>query len=595
MHQLNKDITPKEQYIGCGFLACLIIVGVNLYDYFHSKMANVNSLGISIAFTLPWIAYFRMLHLDERDASQQRMMQNEQQKAVLDGVKKEKLILFSSILDNKKPITDLILKTNVDLDFSSVNNILTPEIGVFELSLKNKLINLYGTVQLKKDLLNNNLVDLSIIDAEIEKMENNLPVNASDITNSVSKINYQTKKDEKFFTECKRNNLNSYYEVQNQEMNDILSFGCSNVCKINFEYEIKRLENLAYYNEIIDAPFELAEFEQRYKSFDSTGLEFYYTRVLKNSIYPSFVRKDFELFYKKEAKTLIIDYCLPNVDDIPTVKQINKQLNEVAFKEKEINALYENVLYQITLRSIFEIFHNDEVNALESIVFNGWLEYVDKADGNEKTNCILSMQAKKDEFMEIKLENVEPKTCFKKLKGIACNNLSTITPVKPILRVNTTDKRFIESYEVMAKLSQGENLAMMDWKDFENLVREVFEKEFSSNGGEVKITQSSHDGGVDAVAYSKDELLGGKIVIQAKRYTNVVGVSAVRDLYGTILNEGAVKGILITTSHFGADSYEFAKDKPITLLEGSNLLHLLEKHNHKARIDIQEAKAMRNM
>ena len=45
-------------------------------------------------------------------------------------------------------------------------------------------------------------------------------------------------------------------------------------------------------------------------------------------------------------------------------------------------------------------------------------------------------------------------------------------------------------------------LPLMDWLDFENLIREVFEKEFSKGGGEVKITQASRDGGVDAVAFN---------------------------------------------------------------------------------------------
>ena len=35
----------------------------------------------------------------------------------------------------------------------------------------------------------------------------------------------------------------------------------------------------------------------------------------------------------------------------------------------------------------------------------------------------------------------------------------------------------------------------------------------------------------------------GKTVIQAKRYVNTVDVSAVRDLYGTVHNEGASRGI----------------------------------------------------
>ncbi len=67
------------------------------------------------------------------------------------------------------------------------------------------------------------------------------------------------------------------------------------------------------------------------------------------------------------------------------------------------------------------------------------------------------------------------------------------------------------------------------------------------------------------------------------------GVS-VRDLYGTVMNEGATKGILVTTADYGPDAYDFAKNKPLTLMNGANLLYLLEKHGHKARINIREAK-----
>ena len=56
------------------------------------------------------------------------------------------------------------------------------------------------------------------------------------------------------------------------------------------------------------------------------------------------------------------------------------------------------------------------------------------------------------------------------------------------------------------------------------------------------------------------------------------------------MNEGAIKGILVTTSNYGSDAYEFAKGKPLTLMNGANLLYLLEKHGHKAKIDLAEAK-----
>jgi restriction system protein len=47
---------------------------------------------------------------------------------------------------------------------------------------------------------------------------------------------------------------------------------------------------------------------------------------------------------------------------------------------------------------------------------------------------------------------------------------------------------------------------------------------------------------------------------------------------------------LITTADYGPDAYEFAKGKPLTLLNGNNLLHLLGKHGYQARIDLREAK-----
>ena len=56
------------------------------------------------------------------------------------------------------------------------------------------------------------------------------------------------------------------------------------------------------------------------------------------------------------------------------------------------------------------------------------------------------------------------------------------------------------------------------------------------------------------------------------------------------MNEGANRGILITTSSYGPEAYEFAKDKPISLVDGPNLLLMLEKHGRKYKIDLEEAR-----
>jgi restriction system protein len=226
------------------------------------------------------------------------------------------------------------------------------------------------------------------------------------------------------------------------------------------------------------------------------------------------------------------------------------------------------VIYQIVFTCLHSIFGLDKYGRVESVVINGKVNTIDKATGNHIEPYILSINVKKEDFKILNLASIDPRTWFRSAKGIAATNLSVATPVLPVVVLNKEDRRFIEGYGVIGNFDDSMNLATMDWQDFENLIRELFEWEFSTNGGEVKITQASRDRGVDAVAFDPDPIKGGKIVIQAKRYTNVVGVSAVRDLYGTILNEGANKGILVSTSNYGNDAYEFAKGKPITLMNG---------------------------
>ena len=351
------------------------------------------------------------------------------------------------------------------------------------------------------------------------------------------------------------------------------------------------LQKQADFNAKID------QMKESYLSQNNDSIIEYCEMVLNNSEYPDSFHKNFELEYNPDNKILILEYELPAIECFPKVKEVKyiasrKELKESYISESQLNKMFDDAMYKITLRTIHELFEADVANAIEAISFNGWVKAINKATGKEENNCILSIQAKKNEFLSIDLSNVDPKSCFKNLKGVASSKLSSLTPVQPILQISRVDKRFVESYAVANQIDNTTNLAAMDWEDFEHLIRELFEKEFQTSGGEVKVTQASRDGGVDAVAFDPDPIRGGKIVIQAKRYTNTVGVSAVRDLYGTVVNEGATKGILVSTADYGPDAYEFAKGKPLTLLNGSNLLHLLEKHGHHAKIDLREAKKL---
>lgn len=147
------------------------------------------------------------------------------------------------------------------------------------------------------------------------------------------------------------------------------------------------------------------------------------------------------------------------------------------------------------------------------------------------------------------------------------------------------DARFVAEADVLAVLDQRANLMDLSPSEFESLITNLFH----AMGLEARQTQASRDGGVDCVAYDPRPIFGGKVVIQAKRYKHTVGVSAVRDLFGTVQNEGASKGILVTTSGYGKAAYDFAQNKPLELLDGGNLLYLLKEHaNLDARIEAPE-------
>jgi restriction system protein len=333
----------------------------------------------------------------------------------------------------------------------------------------------------------------------------------------------------------------------------------------------------------------------RYLAREPQAILHYNDLVLSNSSYPDCFPQAYELDYQPDSLVLIVDYQLPSLESLPTLREVTYVQSRDEFSEKHIpqsqfNRLYDNLLYQVALRTLYELFKADRINALAAVVFNGFVHTIDPATGQEITPCVLSLQAGKSEFEQINLANVEPKACFRKLKGISSSKLYSLTPIAPILRIDRQDSRFVDAYSVADTLDEEENLAAMDWEDFEHLIRELFEREFASTGSEVRVTRASRDGGIDAVIFDPDPLRGGKIVVQAKRYTNTVGVSAIRDLYGTVMNEGANKGILVTTADYGPDAYGFAKGKPLVLLNGNNLLHLLENHGYKAKIDLREAK-----
>ncbi|MCC6261914.1 MAG: restriction endonuclease [Anaerolineales bacterium] len=334
---------------------------------------------------------------------------------------------------------------------------------------------------------------------------------------------------------------------------------------------------------------EVIEFESAYKNADPTAVSSYCTMVLERSEYPDDFPQEFRVAYLPEPKEVVIEYELPHKSIVPTTLEYKYTKTKDVIDEKprkvaEIKEIYQDIVSAICLRTIHELVKADQNNNLDVIVFNGFVNDIDPATGKDIRPCLISIRTTKDKFQEINLGKVDKKACLRNLGAQVSPRPDELMAVKPIVEFDMVDKRFVEGSDILSDLENRPNLMELTPFEFENLVNNLFDR----IGFDSKSTQASRDGGVDVVAFDPRPILGGKVVIQAKRYKNVVGVSAVRDLYGTMINEGANKGILVATSHYGKDAYEFAKDKPIELIDGGGLLYLLEENGVKARIIFPE-------
>lgn len=335
-----------------------------------------------------------------------------------------------------------------------------------------------------------------------------------------------------------------------------------------------------------------------YKQGNTASLLAYFNTGLRLVALPVWFSNKFNVGFDPTAEALIIEIELPNLPEVvlqKTVVTSTGKVSERPANRKEATLALSIIHPLALLRLACETARLDTSGKLKLVVLNGWVAYRSKSTGQPLTAYIASLVSDPEELRKVSLPNVDVFAAFQHLRGQSAFVVDDVIAIKPQLVLNRDDPRFIAAKDVIQGLNSRTNLATMDWQDFEHLIRDLFERLYQGNGVEVKVTQASRDRGVDAVVLDPDPIRGGKTVIQAKRYVNTVDVSAVRDLYGTVHNEGASRGILVTTSSFGPDAYRFAEGKPLTLINGSQLLAYLKEAGKDVRIDLEEARRLANL
>jgi hypothetical protein len=196
--------------------------------------------------------------------------------------------------------------------------------------------------------------------------------------------------------------------------------------------------------------------KQAYEQGDVRAITFVLKEILRNLHFPCGYGTVFEIDFDMDAEEAIIEMRLPHVSEMPTITRYRyirqqKKLGETRLTANQIRDRYQDLLAQLTLATLFRLFHDATTPYLQSIVFNGYV--------------------------------------------------SGVHPLR-----------------------------------------------------------------------------GGSIIIQAKRYQDLVPNAHVRELIGVMDIERATRGYLVTTGRFSKAAYDLAKEHNVQLFDGQNLLHQLHQY-----------------
>jgi restriction system protein len=311
----------------------------------------------------------------------------------------------------------------------------------------------------------------------------------------------------------------------------------------------------------------------------------YFAMVLGNSVYPDDFPQHFRLAFLPQTRQLLVEYHLPPVEVVPVVKEyrydeVRDDIVAVPRGPAEIRQRYTDVIARVALRTVHEIVEADRGGLVEWVLFNGIVDTIDRRTGRSVRPCLVSLRTHRETFAAIKLRRVDPVACLRHLEAGFSARPDELTGVRPVVDFDAADTEFRDEVDVLADLDNRPNLVALPKAGYESMLADLFSVMGLQMG-----PVTSTDAGSRWTAVDPRPIFGGKVVVYAVR-APCVGAAAAHSLAGAVAAAGATKGILVTTGGYEPAAHEAVAGRPLELIDGSALLHLLSEHLQvKGRID----------
>ena len=163
----------------------------------------------------------------------------------------------------------------------------------------------------------------------------------------------------------------------------------------------------------------------------------YFNRVLHARDYPEVFPHKWEFAYVPDSRQLAVEYDLPTFHAMPEVKayryvKVRDETTQTPMPQSQRKQLYASILAQIPLRTIHEIYKADRTEAVDTIIFNGYVKTIDPSTGKPGQFCLVAVSTTRHQFLDLNLELVDPQECIKGLKGRFSRKPEDLVAVSPM-------------------------------------------------------------------------------------------------------------------------------------------------------------------
>ncbi|MBK8015151.1 MAG: restriction endonuclease [Deltaproteobacteria bacterium] len=335
---------------------------------------------------------------------------------------------------------------------------------------------------------------------------------------------------------------------------------------------------------------DLRAFRARFEAGSPKAVAEYLETVFERAEYPASLRLRHKVAVSEDARKAQVDLTMvayedfPNVADYKFVKK-TRESRPIAMKRAEQESLYEEVVVQLVVRVMHEVFEAVYIDAVHEVAVNCWVEVADRSaaagkdadgDGTEGTGpnnarCIAAVQSERDTFEAINLARKSPSSVLESLDGRVSKSCHGAEAVEPRCLVvwsgATTDSSKSETLR---------RLMDMSGDGFGALARSLLERMVDEEGGRLQSFATSADGEVDATATlgAEDDLCAFAV----RRHARTIPDDAVHDLLRRVESEGLGRAMLLSTGTFDKDAERGIQNDSVVIVDGPRLVSLLALH-----------------